>query len=91
MDNSYIHSGIIHYKLDASLRTDVLELTLLITEESRVRQYKSFLMNDSLPVEVKKEFKTVGSLFAVLERKKNFKVDAMRGQIIFLWRKLELN
>ena len=48
-------------------------------------------MNDSLPVEIKKEFKTVGNLFTVLERKKNFKVDAMRGQIVLLLRKLELH
>ena len=76
--------------MDVSLQADVLELTLLVTEDSRTRQYKSFLVDDSLPAEVKKELKTVGNLFAVLERKKNFKVDTMKGQIILLLRRLEV-
>ena len=91
MDNSYTHSGIIQYHLDASLQADVLELTLSITEDGRKRKYKSFLMDGYLPTEIKKELKTVGNLFAVLEKNQNFKVDMMRGQIVLLLRRLELN
>ena len=35
--------------------------------------------------------KTVKNLFEVLSKKKNFKVDTMRGQIILLLRRLQLN
>ena len=49
MDNSYTHLGVIQYNLDASLQADVLELTLLVTEDGRERQYKGFLVDDSLP------------------------------------------
>ena len=91
MENSYNHVGSIQYNLDVSLQDNVLELTLTINQEERVRKYKDFLIDDSLPKEIKNEFKTVKNLFIVLGKGKNFKVDPLRGQIIVLVKKMELN
>ena len=91
MENRYSHAGAIHYKLDVSLQDNILELTLTIGQEKKVRKFKDFLIDDSLPKKIKEEFKTVKNLFIVLERRKNFKVDPLRGQIIVSVKKMELN
>ena len=43
-----------------------------------------------MPTEVKEELKTITNLFTVLQKRKNFMVD-VRGKIILILRKLELN
>ena len=91
MENSYSHTGIIQYQMDVSLQANVLEITLIIIQSKRVKTYKNFVIYDSLPREVKKELKNVENLFLILEKKKNFMVDPIRGQIVVLLKKLELN
>ena len=91
MDNSYLHSGTINYNLSVLLQNNVLELSLSIRQGRRVRNYKDFLINDSLQTKLKKEAKTVENLFAILEKKWNFMVDPLKGGIVVLLRKIELN
>ena len=89
MNNSYSHNGFIQYNVDVSLQADILEITLTITQKKKVKTFKNLLIDDSLPTEIKKEFKTVKNLFAILEEEGNFKVDPLRGQIIVLLKKME--
>ena len=89
MDISYNHNGFIHYNMDVSLQKDVLEITLTITQNKKVKKFKDFLIDDSLPTAIKKEYKTVKNLFIILEEEKNFKVDPLRGHIIVVLKKME--
>ena len=91
MDKSYSHSGFIQYDLNACLQDKMLELALSITQDKRVKIYKDFLIDDSLPIEIQKELKTVENLFHVLEEKNNFMLDPVKGQIIVLLEKVEMN
>ena len=89
MDNSYSHNGFIHYKIDVSLQKDVLEIAFTITQNKNVKIFKDFLINDSLPTEIKKEFKTVKNLCIALEEERNFKVDPLKGRIVVVLEKMK--
>ena len=49
MDHSYSHFGTIDYNFDVYLRVNVLELFLTITQKEKVKKYKAFFIDDSLP------------------------------------------
>ena len=54
-----------------------------------VKKYRESLINRSILADIKKEFKTVEKLFIFLKKRNNFLVDAAKGQIIVLPRKVE--
>ena len=91
MDASFTHAGFIQYNLHTCLLGSTLEVTLSISDQERTQRYRSFFNDESLPTKLKKEFKTAQNLFPILEKRKNFIVDPVRGQLILIIRKVEMN
>ena len=48
-------------------------------------------MNDCLPPKIKEKFRTAEALFIALEKKKNFEIDLLKGEINLFSKKVELN
>ena len=82
--SNFSHAGSLHYNLDVALEDNFLLISLTITESEKIKKFKDFFVDYSLPKEVKIKLGTVQNLFSVLQNKKNFTINPVKGSI-FLW------
>ena len=86
---SYTHTGLIQYDLDVKLQSNVLSITLTLSQEKRVKRYKNYFINRTIPSDIREEVKTVATLYIILEDKRNFIIGPEEGEIILFLRKID--
>ena len=78
------YSGTILYEFCTSLQNRMLEITLKVTNERGIQNYKTILTEESLPPKLQIKFEKVENLFTFFQDKKNFLVDVLRGEILLI-------
>ena len=86
---TYTHTGLIQYELDVKLQSNVLSIMLTISQDKRVKRYKDYFINSTLPSNIREEVKTVATLYIILEDKRNFILGPQEGEIILFLRKMD--